>query len=167
MKNVTKKVFTEVAISNWQEISNVYISSLTVECFCLSLNLVYGKLQDFKNYVKKQHEELVNIDECTAVFVSLKKEGVTWYYILIQENDWYAQDYGIICHELHHFIHKSLEEKGVTYAENSEEVYAYLQGHFMELVIKSLLELKKVIDKNEENTTSKKNTVKGKNGSKK
>ena len=65
-----------------------------------------------------------------------------FHSILIQENNWTAKNYGTLAHEVHHLTHCGLEEKGATYGTGGEEVYAYTQGFFMEMVVRALINLK-------------------------
>lgn len=58
--------------------------------------------------------------------------------------EWKSSDYGLMCHELHHFIHCSLPNNDIKYCEDTEEVYAHLQGWFMDLIVRAFIKLKKI-----------------------
>jgi hypothetical protein len=158
-KVITDKEYKQSIISGWVKAKGYDLSVCTIssKTLKLSLNLVYGTFDVFKEFIQKEHGKEIKFDNAEALYLQVDDKDCAWNFILIQSMDWTANDYGVICHELHHFTHYGLEEKGVTYGTGGEEVYAYVQGHFMELVVRAFVELKKVID----NKKNAKHRVKG------
>lgn len=109
----------------------------------MSLNVVFGDFKEFKNFIKNKHDQNIATKHANAMYVGIDEPQCFWHYINIQKNNWLAEDYGVLCHELHHFVHGALEEKGCIYGSGGEEVYAYMQGYFMELLVRAFIELKK------------------------
>ncbi len=145
-KVITKKSYEKQLITQWVKVSGFNLSACTINdpVMKLSLNLVHGTFDEFKAFIKKTYEEDIPFNDASALALSFEdKEHCRWNWVLITENNWYAVDYGTICHELHHFTHFGLTEKGVTYGEGGEEVYAYTQGFFMEMVVRAFQELHK------------------------
>lgn len=144
-KIISKNEMNETVISKWRKPKgyDLAMCELSVHPLKIYVNLVYGNYKIFKKFVKDKNAFDIEYDECTAICVSFKKEGIQWHYILIQKNEWRAEDYGTICHELHHLTHFTIGEKGVTYEQGVEEIYAYIQGYFMELVVRAFVELGK------------------------
>lgn len=148
-KIISKNEFKEVVISRWIKPKGYQLSMTSIEVAALKItvNLVFGKYDQFKKFIKDNHDFDTVHEACTAMVVTLKDEGVTWHYMLIQENEWTAEHYNTICHELHHLAHFVLSEKGITYGEGGEELFAYIQGYFMEMVVRAFVELKKQLKK--------------------
>lgn len=144
-KIITKKEYTETIISKWIKPKGYDLSmtSISIECLRINVQLVFGEYSEFKKFIKDKHSFDIIHNDCTAMVVTLNHEDLHWNYILIRENEWKSEHYGTICHELHHLTHFALTDKGITYGETGEELYAYLQGYLMELVVKAFIELKK------------------------
>ncbi len=148
-KTITKKELNSVLVSKWRKPKGYDLSFTDISCpsMKLTLNVMFGKYDEFKRFMKNMHDFDTVHQACTAMCVMCKKDGTAWHYILIQENDWTADHYNTLVHELHHFIHFALDDKGVSYGMGGEEVFAYLQGYFMEMVVRAFIELKKVTPK--------------------
>lgn len=149
-KIISKNVYKTELIGTWYKPKGFDLSMTNIDCAPLkiSVNLVYGKYDDFRRMILEQFGEDLKHDSCVAMCVTFKdKDQRHWNFVLIQENEWTAQHYGTICHELHHLVHFALSEKGVNYGEGGEEVYAYLQGYYMELVVRAFQELKRATAK--------------------
>lgn len=144
-KIISKNEMVDVIISKWYKPVGHNIAYTTIELTPLKVNLtlIFSKFKDFKKFIKEHHNSDIEHENCNAMYIQVKEEGIVWHYVLIQENEWLAEHYGTICHELHHLTHGLLQEKGVTYGENGEEIYAYVQGYFMEMVVRAFIELKK------------------------
>ena len=137
-------------ISSWVKPGNFDLSICTIDepSLNLSLNLILGSLEEAKKFIKEEYGEspIKNLGNGTiAVSFNVEKEGFLYNYINIQKNEWLAMDYGVICHELHHFTHHALAEKGIDYCEGGEELFAYIQGYFMENVVRALITIGKVM----------------------
>lgn len=146
-KVLTKKSYEAELITQWVKIKGFDLSACTINdpVMKMSLNLAFGNFDEFKKFMKKDYDKEVVFNDAHALAFSFDdKDHTRWNWVLITENDWYAADYGTICHELHHFTHFGLTEKGVNYGEGGEEVYAYTQGFFMEMVVRAFMELKKI-----------------------
>lgn len=146
-RTVTRKEYTPPAIGKWMEPAgyDLCVCDIQIHALCLSFHLCFGNLDEFWRYAK-EHSGLDRDDgvyEALCAFIENPDGGENIRYILITENNWAAEDYGTICHELHHAIHFALNDKGVKYGDAGEEIYAYLQGHLMELVVRAFLELKR------------------------
>lgn len=148
MRKITKKEYKARLIGEWvkEEKYNLAICTIDEQTFGISCNVVYGKLPNFKKFLKDKYDFDIVLNDCIAMTVHFpdKKTGIAWNFILIQDNEWTAKDYGVLCHETHHLVHFNLPDKGINYGEGSEEVFAYVQGWFMEMLIRTLAELRKI-----------------------
>lgn len=135
----------EVVVSRWIKPKgyDLAVCEINSSMFVTSLVLIYGKFDEFKRFVRDRDNYDCDHDNACAMYVTVKTEGEIRNYILIQQNEWRATDYGTICHELHHFTHRALSNIGIEYGAGGEELFAYFQGYFMEVVIKAFVELKK------------------------
>lgn len=145
-KIITKKTYSERVISEWVKPIGYDLSICTIntKAMEISFNLVYGTFAEFKTFLKKEYNHDIKFNGAHAIVVQFEYETVVWNFMLITQNTWTAQDYGTICHELHHLTHFALSDKGVSYGEAGEEVFAYTQGYFMELVVRAFVELHKI-----------------------
>lgn len=145
-KLLTKSVMREQVVSEWVRPKGYDLSAVTISLpiFKISLNLVLGDFDEFSRFIKDTFD--VECKDCAKAYFCCfnDKDKVHWNWILIQRNDWRAEDYGTLAHELHHFVHSALDETGVAYGTAGEEVYAYMQGYFMELVVRAFIMLGKV-----------------------
>ena len=148
-KVLTKKAYDMETISHWVKAKGFDLSICTIHdhSLKLSLNVVYGTFEEFKKFMKKEFDQEIEHKNATAFFIQISKPECAWNFMLIQSNNWTAPDYGTICHELHHFTHFGLDEKGISYGSAGEEVYAYVQGYFMEMTVRAFVELHKVLKK--------------------
>lgn len=149
-KYITRKTFKEEAISEWFTLKGYTLITCALQNSLFAkaiLNVVFGEYEEFKRYIKDTHKYDLGHEDCVAMYVWVfdKERNKHYKYLLIQEVDWTAKCYGTMCHELHHYTHIYLKELGIEYSEGSEEVFAYFQGHFMELLIKAFIELKKAL----------------------
>ncbi len=145
-KNLTKNVMKEEVISQWFKPKGFDLSLVTLDnsMFRLTLNVCLGTFDEFKRFIQSTHSDAkIEHDAALAMYVQVKESKETFHHILITENDWTASDYGTICHELHHFVHYALDEKGASYGLGGEEIYAYMQGYFMTVIIRAFVELGK------------------------
>lgn len=144
-KVIVKETMKEEVISEWVQPKDFDLKCvcLTVPAFKLSLNIAYGSYAEFKKFLKKEFDIDTEHKDCNAMAVTFDKDGTAWHWMNIQVNDWRAEEYGTICHELHHVTHFMYEKMGVTYGSAGEEAYAYLQGHLMELVVRAFVMLDK------------------------
>ena len=144
-KIVCKQEMKETVISQWMKPKgyDFVMTSLELNVFNATAHLIFGKYDEFKKFAKDKHNFDTEYKSCTAMVVHIEDNGVQWHYILIQENDWTADHYNTIVHELHHLTHFLLDGKGVSYGIGGEEVFAYVQGYFMELVVRAFVMLKK------------------------
>lgn len=144
-KIIVNKERREQVISEWVKAKGFDLSICTVRDIALKLNLnvVFGDFDVFKDFIWNTHKEKITHASANAFFLQMEKPECTWNYILITKNDWTAEDYGTICHELHHFTHGGLQEKGIEYGSAGEECFAYVQGYFMEMMIRAFMELRK------------------------
>lgn len=152
-KVISKNTYQLEAIGEWYKPKGYDLAMTNIDCDALKINvnLVYGTLDEFKKMILHQFNEKVEVVSCIAMYIQIEENSKPWHFVLIQGNEWTAQDYGTICHELHHLTHHALEEKGVTYGTGGEEIYAYVQGHFMELVVRAFVEYKKASKKKKVN----------------
>jgi len=150
-KKRTTKEFRTSLISKWvyEKKHNLYVCTIYEQTLGIALNLVYGKLDDFNKMIKEKHGIDTTVGSCVALALHFKDDTtkIGWNFVLIQENGWYAKDYGTICHELHHATHFAINEKGITYGDGGEELYAHTQGFFMEMVVRAFVELNKILGK--------------------
>lgn len=148
-KDITKEL-SEVILDKWVKINNFDLFQTSIPCtpLKLDLNLFYGDFKEFKKFIQTSFDD-VKIDHKAAVgfYLSIEKDGTTWHNLLITENNWLPEHYGTIAHEIHHFVHYGLEEKGVNYGSGGEEVYAYLSGYYMQMIVQAFVEFKKQIKK--------------------
>ena len=152
-----KKLFTrdtkeETVISEWYtpNLADILMCEIHNEMFGVSLRLCYGTYEEFKKLLKEAHNYDTGHESCKAMYCWIERNGETFKYLLIQKMDWTANDYGTIVHELHHFTHLFMKEIGVDYGEGGEEVFAYFQGYYMELVVRAFMGLTKQKNKNTE-----------------
>jgi hypothetical protein len=145
-KILVKKTREEEVITYWIKPKGFDLSmtTLTLPVLKLSLNLALGSLEEFKRFCKSEYGNEIDIHDCNACVISFRAEdGTQWHWMLCTKQSWYAEDYGVMAHELHHFVHAGLDEKGCTYGAGGEEIYAYIQGYFMELVVRAFMMLGK------------------------
>lgn len=145
-KRITKKTFEKEIISEWFQPKgfDLAIVALSTDALQININLVFGSFEEFKRLCLIQFDHAIEHDSALAFACNFKdKEGKNWNFLNIQRNDWTAEDYGTIAHELHHITHFSLDEKGIAYGSAGEECFAYVQGYFMELVVRAFQELRK------------------------
>lgn len=137
----------EVAITRWIKPKgyDLAVCEFANKMFGLNLILSFGSIQESRRLILSKTKYDIGEESPLALYVWHKdnETGVSTRFLLITENDWTAKDYGTICHELHHFAHNALDTIGVTYGSGGEELYAYFQGYFMELIIKAFQELRK------------------------
>lgn len=149
-KDITKKKMTETVISVWSKIKDYDLVACDISVSMFRSNLIFcvGSNKEFARMLLTEHDyKLEGSGRAFYVYVT-NKEGIRTNYILIQGNDWSAEDYGTIVHELHHFTHIYLQQHvGCSYGEGGEEFFAYFQGYHMELVVSALVELKKALKK--------------------
>lgn len=144
-KTFVKDVMKEEVVGSWVKPKGFHLAAVSLHnsALKLNLNLVYGKFPEFKRFISKEFDETIDHKESLAYYIGFDHKGTRWHFVNIQKNDWLAEDYGTLAHELHHFVYGALYEKGVEYGRGGEEVFAYIQGHFMELVVRAFLMLKK------------------------
>lgn len=144
-KVIIRDTMKEEVISVWVQPKGFDLKCvcLTVPALKLSLNLAYGPYTEFKKFLKKEFDQDTEHKDCNAMAITFEKNGTSWHWMNIQVNTWRAEEYGTICHELHHVTHFMLSKMGVEYSMAGEEVYAYLQGYLMELVIRAFVMLDK------------------------
>lgn len=142
---ITKHEMREVTISRWviPKGYKLAVCDLKDTIYNQSLTVVLGTTREFRRFIKDSYDYDVDCDSALAFYFQIKKDGKTSYFMLIQENEWRASDYGNICHELHHFTHYMLDNLGLSYGLGGEEAYAYVQGYYMEQVCRAFVELKK------------------------
>lgn len=142
---ITRKTRNEQTISEWIQPKgfNLSITTIQTDSMKITLNLVYGEFEEFKKFIKHTFDQEIKHSSANAFCMQFEHEKTTWNFMLITTNEWTAPDYGTICHELHHFVHFALDEKGVSYGAGGEEVFAYLQGFFMEMCVRAFVELSK------------------------
>lgn len=136
----------ETAITQWVKPKGYALAITTIRCQALHLhlNLAHGPLKEFKRFIRDEADYQIQHEAATAIYVFTTNEsGNMDHWIDIPENEWCSNNYGAICHELHHFVHQGLDDLGVKYGEGGEEIYAYLQGYFMEQVVRAFVALKK------------------------
>ena len=144
-KVLVKETMKEDAIGQWLKPAKYELSvvPIYIPVFKITLNVAYGSFEEFKRFMLQEFEHKLEHHDANAFACSFEHKGTTWNFINITTNDWTATDYGTICHELHHATHFSLENMGVTYGSAGEEVYAYMQGYLMELVVRAFVMLRK------------------------
>lgn len=151
MKSINKKEMKEALITKWYQLSDYDLKMVNIysPSWAMTLNLVYGNFDEFKKFFADKHKKEVEYEACVAFFCSDKIKGIQHHYMVIQDQKFRAKDYGSIAHELHHFVHFALEEKGMEYHKSSEEAFAYLQGYFMEMTVRAFAELDRHEKENE------------------
>lgn len=113
--------------------------------FGLNLVFVVGDYNEFRNYVKFHDDYDIGKKDCGGMYVYTdEKDGEMKRYLWVPSKDFTSNGYGTLCHELHHFTHQSLGDRGITYGTAGEELFAYFQGYFMELVVKAMVELDRI-----------------------
>jgi hypothetical protein len=146
---VVKETHAEDEIGQWVKSHGLYCVPLYIPVFKFTLTIAYGSFEAFKSFMLKQFEHDVKHHSAQAMAVGFEdKEQTQWHWLNIQSCEWSAKDYGTLAHELHHATHFMLEEMGVTYDTAGEEVFAYMQGHLMELTVRAFFSLKRVLGRN-------------------
>lgn len=148
-KKITLKTIDHAMVNQWLKPKGF---ELAVVCISdpvnkLALNLVLGSFKEFKRFLLNQFDYKAEIVDCTAIVISLEKNGTTWHFMNIQSNEWCPDDYGTIAHELHHFIHFGFTEKGNKYCPDAEEAYAYATGYFMTNIVRAFMLHKQTVKK--------------------
>jgi hypothetical protein len=149
-KIIVKKENNERVISRWVKPKgyDLAICELYNYMFGVGVTVVFGKMDEAKKFVKDRTEYEIEHDNANAMFVWAKHENEDKKFLLFTENNWAAEDYGTICHELHHFTHHVIDEEiGASYGKEGEEFYAYFQGYFMGLVVLAFSELKQQLSR--------------------
>jgi hypothetical protein len=149
-RKLTRKTMKEIVIYEWLKPKGFEISAVCIKdpVYKISLNLIHGSFAEFKRFMLIKFNKKLDHDDASAMVFTFPHEGIQWHFMNIQKCDWYAEDYGTIAHELHHFVHFALDEKGNKYNLDGEEAYAYIQGYFMELIVRAFSEFKKATGKN-------------------
>lgn len=144
-KILVKETLQHEVVSEWVKPDGYNLSCVTIQfpMMKIALNVAFGEYEEFKKFLKKEFDFDTEHADAAAICVAFKHEKTQWHWINIQTNNWLAQDYGTICHELHHFVHFALGESGIQYGTAGEELFAYMQGQAMELVVRAFLKLKK------------------------
>lgn len=141
-KVLVKKAWEREAISQWvkQKQYELAIVSLSDHMLQLHLNVAFGPIKQFADFMRDRYDHELQHDDANALFVYGKgKDGQRYYFINVQSNSFKAKDYGTLAHELHHYVHMALyNSNGVEYSREGEEVYAYAIGYFMELLTRAL-----------------------------
>lgn len=150
-KILVKQTMQEEAVGAWSR-----PEGFDLACTCIhfpmmriALNVAFGPFDQFKKFLKKEFDQDTEHESADAMAISFKYEKTQWHWVNIQKNDWTAEHYGTICHELHHFTHFALGESGIQYGTAGEELFAYMQGRAMELLIRAFIMLKKQEEKQE------------------
>lgn len=149
-KILVKETMEETTITNWYKPKGFDLAIITISdpLFRSALNLVLGKYKEFKRFLLEICDHEIDREEPQAIlvfFTNKKDDNRMAYFMLIQSNDWLAEDYGTISHELHHFVHISLDKLGVKHSPESEETFAYKLGYFMERVVRAFMMYKKKV----------------------
>lgn len=148
LKTLTKQTRKVTTINEWlQPVGyKLHVCCLSSEMFGQSLNLVIAEEDEFKRWMRDEFKEEVKNRNYEALFYQFedKEKHCQTNMMNLKKVDFYARDYGVLCHELHHFAHFALDEMGVTYGMGGEEVYAYMQGYFMELCVLAFNEYRKI-----------------------
>lgn len=143
-KIIVKETMREDVIGQWIKPAEFELSIVPIHAnvFDFTLNVAFGAFTEYKNYILKEYGNEINSRDAAAMFNSFEdRKGRRWHFINIQKNDWTANDYGTIAHELHHAVHYGLSSRGIDYHDTSEEVFAYLQGYLMEMVVRAFQKL--------------------------
>lgn len=145
---IVEETMIEEIIGKWIKPKdfNLTCNSIRVPVFKFNLNIAYGEFEEFKRFLILKFGHDVKYEAAHAMVCSFKKDGIQWHWMNIQQMQFTAEDYGTMVHELHHFAHFAMEEMGVTYGMGGEEVYAYLQGHMMEMVCRAFSMLRKKLE---------------------
>lgn len=147
-KILINKSMKETTIGRWIKPTGFELPMIAIHnpLFNSSLNFCFGKYAEFRRFLLETYDVEIDNDEPVAVFVHFrnkKDDNKMAYFINLQSNEFRATDYGTIVHELHHFVHHSLNHIGMWASKDSEEVYAYSIGFFMERIMRALVIYKK------------------------
>lgn len=147
-KALSKAKYTDEIVSSWYKAKGFDLVYCQVwnKMFGLCLNVVYADLDEFARWIKSKHNYTVEKGDALAMYLYIENpNGEIFKYMLIQTANWTADQYGTICHELHHFTHLALADIGIEYGRGGEELFAYFQGHYMEMVVRAFIELHKIL----------------------
>lgn len=147
-KYINQKEFRPTVISRWGSPNyapSASLCSIIHDESGMTLNLFIGSVEDFNTHCKNKYDKELVKRSYQALFFSNESEGTTIYWIHLLKNEFLAEDYNSIVHELHHFIHYALSDRNQPYhLDYTEEKYALMQGWFMEMVIRALVELNRI-----------------------
>lgn len=148
-KTLVDRTMAEEVIGPWRKVKGFGLSTVAIKVpvFKITLNVMYGPYDEFKRFILHKFDHQIKHGSANAIAVTFEHEKVRWNFINIQSCNWTAEEYGTLAHELHHTTHFALEDLGAVYGSGGEEVYAYLQGYLMELVVRAFVQLRKVEDK--------------------
>lgn len=141
----------EEAIGPWvapKDFDDLSCVAIHIPVFKISLNVAVGDFDRYKEFMQRQfgQEIKAHAESTRAFFCAFTHEGSDWNWIFLPEMGWFSSDWGTLCHELHHFTHAALQKTGIEYCkEDSEELFAYVQGHSMTLLVRAFIELRKAI----------------------
>lgn len=145
---ITKTQMDETTISRWvrPEGHDISVVTLSEPVYGTSINVLHGKYSEAGKYIKYRTEYEIGAKATKGSFVYAHDkitDGGPIYFMIIPQNDWCADDYSTIVHELHHFTHYALGNMGIEHCKESEECFAYFQGYFMDKIVRAFVELKK------------------------
>lgn len=145
-KTLNRKVYKLTAITEWATPHgyDLKIVTLAVDAFKMALNLAIGPFSEFKKFIGKEYEDDISVSNTpNGMCVAIDAKGTVFHFVWLPSVEWTSEWYGTLVHELHHFTRNAYSEKGMEYHRSSEEAFAYLQGHMMELACRALHELDK------------------------
>jgi len=147
LKTIVRKEYNPTVIGKWAEIvefPGTRVNTITNELLAISLNVFLGSKDDFKKFLTSTYDyKDFGSKAYQAVFVCFEFEDRKWNWINIPQMEFTAEDYGLFVHELHHFVHISLQNCGHRHdLDSSEELYASTQGWFMEMAMRAFAQLR-------------------------
>lgn len=148
-KVIERKRMKEQSIGQWLKPHkyNLYIVDVSCSLYGLNLQLCFGPMLEFSRYIKEKHDREVDHENAKAMYCWYTVDGIQNKYLILTENEWGAEDYGTMAHEVHHVVSYSLADVGISHSKDSEEAYAYFQGYLMERVIRAFVMLNKSLSK--------------------
>lgn len=157
---LTHQEYKEPIIGRWAKLKDYDIMGVDISTEMMGINLILLITEDEEmiRFVREQHHKVEDRMDKNGAYYQLTDPKTLKMHHYIQLKSYDITLFNTIntaAHEIHHFVHGVLRDKGIEYGEGGEELYAYMQGHFTEMVARALSQLYKLKMKKKHRRTTK------------
>lgn len=150
---INQKSYKLPIVGRWHKAGgyDMHLVDISFPMFDINFIVSFGKMAEAARYLRDRYDYILEdyesaIAMCVTGILNKKDNGRA-NHLIFTTNDWTAKDYGTIAHETHHAVHKALGNIGLDYGVGGEELFAYMQGHMMELIVRAFQELRNTLSK--------------------